>query len=161
WTSDIARMLAALKRANFGRRSAFVDALRLATDLLMKSGRDNKHLVLITDGTDSWGRSSARFEAMQRLLATDISVHVLSYTSMEIAGIEPRTKAVTNAPPPKPALPDEVVNQLPNDVKIANQRPKVGPTINTDRRMLKTMRSRKSDLEVSRQQLETLAENTN
>ena len=67
--------------------------------------------MLITDGTDSPGRSSARFDAVQRLLATDISVHVLSYTSMEIASIEPRTKNTTNLPP-KQALPDEVVNQL-------------------------------------------------
>ena len=160
WTSDKGQMLTAIKRTNFGRRSTFVDGLRLATDFLLTNPRENKHLVLITDGTDSSGRSSAKFEAMQRLLATDISVHVLSYTSMELADIEPRTKTVTNQPPPR-ALPDEVVNQLPNDVKIAAQRPKVGPTINTDRKILKTMRSRKSDLEVSQQQLEKLAENTN
>ena len=160
WSSDKEQMFAALKRAKFGRKSMFVDGLRLATDYLLKSGLDNKHLVLITDGTDSGGRSSAKFEAIQRLLATDISVHVLSYASMEIADVEPRTKTVSNTPPPK-ALPDEVVDQLPNDVKIAATRPKIGPTINTDRKMLKTLRSRKADLEVSRGQLENLAAVTN
>src|SRR6185503_17197604 len=131
-----------------------------ATDLFLKSGLENKHLILITDGTDSLGRPSAKFDAMRRLLATDISVHVLSYASMEVAAIEPRTKGTSNTPPPK-ALPDEVVNQLPNDVKIAATRPKVGPTINTDRKMLKTLKSRKSDLEISQQQLENLSESTN
>jgi len=160
WSSDKQQMFDALKRAKFGRRSMFVDGLRLATEYLLKSGLDNKHLVLITDGTDSNGRSSAKFEAMQRLLATDISVHVLSYASMEIAEVEPRTKTVSNAPPPK-ALPDEVIDQLPNDVKIAAKRPKIGPTINMDRKQLKTLRSRKTDLEVSRQQLENLAASTN
>ena len=160
WMTGKQQMLDVLKRTNFGRRSMFVDALKLATDFLVKSGLENKHLVLITDGTDSGGRSSAKFEAMQRLLATDISVHVLSYASMEAAAIEPRTKRTSNSPPPK-ALPDEVVNQLPNDVKIAATRPQIGPTINMDRKQLKTLRSRKSDLEVSQQQLENLAENTN
>ena len=160
WTADKAQAMAAIKRTTFGRRSMFVDALKLATDFMLRSGLENKHLVLITDGTDSLGRSSAKFDAIQRLLATDISVHVLSYTSMEAAAIEPRTKNTTKLPP-KPALPDEVVNQLPNDVKIANQRPKVGPTINADRKMLKTVRLRKVDLELSQQQLEKLAEATN
>jgi hypothetical protein len=160
WSSDKEQMLAAIKRTNFGRRSMFVDGLKFATDFLVKSGLENKHLVLITDGTDSGARSSAKFDAMQRLLTTDISIHVLSYASMEIASIEPRTKSVSNTPPPK-ALPDEVVNQLPNDVKVAATRPKVGPTINTDRKMLRTLRSRKTDLEVSQQQLENLAENSN
>ena len=160
WSSNKGQTLAALKRMNFGRRSMFVDALKLATDFLIKSGLDNKHLVLITDGTDSGGRSSVKFEAMQRLLATDISVHVLSYASMEAADIETRTKRTSNSPPPR-ALPDEVVNQLPNDVKIAATHPKIGPTINMDRKLIKTLRSRKADLEVSHQQLEKLAENTN
>src|SRR5437867_4103147 len=79
WTSDKKQMLAAVKRTNFGRKDVFVDALKLATDFLLKSGLENKHLVLITDGTDSNGRSSAKFDAFQRLFATDISVHVLSY----------------------------------------------------------------------------------
>ncbi|MFN0278564.1 MAG: VWA domain-containing protein [Pyrinomonadaceae bacterium] len=160
WTSDKGQILAALKRTNFGRKSVFVDALRLATDLLLKDSIENKHLVLITDGTDSNGRPSAKFDTFQRLLATDISVHVLSFTSMEAADIEPRTKRTSNSPP-RNALPDEVINQLPPDVKIAAQRPKVGPTVNMDRKLLKTLKSRKADLEVSQQQLEKLAENTN
>jgi Mg-chelatase subunit ChlD len=82
WTNNKQTALDAVRRTKFGRRSMFVDALRLATDFLQRSGLDNKHLVLITDGTDSLGRPSARFDAFQRLLATDVTVHVLSYSSM-------------------------------------------------------------------------------
>jgi von Willebrand factor type A domain len=160
WSSDRGESLAAIKRTTFGIRSAFVDAIRMATDFLLKNPIENRHLVLITDGTDSLGRSSAKFDAFQRLLTTDISVHVLSYTSMESTAIEPRTKTSSNTPP-RQALPDEVVNQLPNDVKIANQRTKVGPTINMDRKLIRTLKARQADLETSQQQLETLAENTN
>ena len=160
WTNDKAQIIDAIKRTTFGRRSMFVDALKFATDFLLKTPLDNRHLVLITDGTDSLGRSSAKFDAFQRLLGTDVSVHVISYTSMETTDIEPRTKGTSNTPPPK-ALPDEVVNQLPNDVKIAATRPKIGPTINMDRAMLKTLKQRKLELEVAEQQLEKIAENTN
>jgi len=155
WTDDKAQMLAAIRRTNFGRRSAFVDALSLATDFLLKNPLENKHLVLITDGTDSLGRSSAKFDAFQRLLATNISVHVLSYTGMEAADIEPRTKRTSNIPP-KPALPPEVQEQIP-----INKGVKVGPTINMDRTLLRRMKARKLDLETSQEQLEKLAENTN
>ena len=160
WTNDKAQIIDAIKRTTFGRRSMFVDALKFATDFLLKTPLDNRHLVLITDGTDSLGRSSAKFDAFQRLLGTDVSVHVISYTWMETTDIEPRTKGTSNTPPPK-ALPDEVVNQLPNDVKIAATRPKIGPTINMDRAMLKTLKQRKLELEVAEQQLEKIAENTN
>ncbi|MEP6789126.1 MAG: VWA domain-containing protein, partial [Acidobacteriota bacterium] len=160
WTSDRDQMLNAIKRTNFGRRDMFVDALKLATDFMLKDPLENRHIVLITDGTDSQGRSSAKFDAMQRLLTTDISVHVLSYTSMEAVAIEPRTKTVSNTPAPK-AMPDEVVNQLPNDVKIAAQRPQIGPTINMDRTLIKRMKARKAELEISQGELEKLAENTN
>jgi VWFA-related protein len=160
WTSDRAAMLAAIKRTNFGRRSALVEAIKLATDLMTRSGVDNKHMVLITDGTDSSGRPSARFDAMQRLTATDVSVHVISYTSIEAVAIEPRTKTLSNTPPPR-ALPPEVVDQLPNGVKDANTAVKIGPTVNLDRTLIKRMKARKAELEVAEEQLGKLAEDTN
>jgi VWFA-related protein len=160
WTSDKQQVLSAIGKTKFGRRSAFVDALNLSRDFLLKNPLENKHLVLITDGTDSLTTSSAKFDAEQALFATDISVHVISYTSMEAADIEPRTKAVSNSPPPQ-ALPDEVKAQLPNGAKDMATAPKIGPTINLDRTLLKTLRARKADLENSQGQLEKVAENTN
>jgi Mg-chelatase subunit ChlD len=158
WTDDRARMLAAIRRTSFGRKSVFVDALRLATDFLQRDAIENKHLVLITDGTDSAGRSSAKFDAFQRLLSTDISVHVLSYTALESEDIEPRTKSTSNTPPPR-AIPPEIEATLPNGVRKTGV--KVGPTINLDRTLIKKMRARQNDLEISQEQLEKLAENTN
>lgn len=160
WTSDKRAALDAVGRTKFGKRSNFVDAVNLGTDFMTRSGVDNKHMVLITDGTDSWGRSSARFDAFQRLLGTDISVHVISYTAMEAADVEPRTKGVTKTPPP-PAMPPEVAAQLPNGVRDRATAPKIGPTIVTDRKYLKTMRQRKADLQTAEEQLTKLAADTN
>jgi len=159
WTNNKTDIQAAIKRTKFGRKSLFVDALKLATGYLQESGRENKHLVLITDGTDSLGRSSAKFEAMQRLIATDASIHVLSYTSMEAADVDPRTKRVSNSPPPK-AMPDEIAAQLPNGARDIATAPKF-KTVNLDRTLIKKLKARKTDLEVSQQQLEKLAADTN
>ncbi len=160
WTNDKAQAVAAIKRTSFGRRSAFVDSLKLATDFLTRNPLENKHLVMITDGIDSGGKSSAKFDAYQRLIGTDISVHVISYTSMETADIAPRAAGTSKTPPPK-ALPPEIAAQLPNGARDAATAPQIGPTINMDRAMLKTLRARQADLETSQGQLEKIAENTN
>lgn len=162
WTADRQQTDQAIRKAKFGRRSAFVEAMTMATDFMMKSGIDNKHIVLISDGTDSGGRasSSGRFDAFQRLLGTDITVHVISYTQMELTDIEPRTKTLSNTRP-RPAMPPEVVAGLPPGVRDTAQMPKVGPTINMDRKQLKTMRDRKAALENAEEQLGKLSEATN
>ncbi|MDM7921500.1 MAG: VWA domain-containing protein [Pyrinomonadaceae bacterium] len=160
WTTDKGETLAAINRTKFGLRSAFLDAVRLGADLLTKEGVENRHLVLITDGTDSFRDPRSREKIFRDLLATDINVHVISYTRMEITDIEPRTKAVSKAPP-RPALPPEIAQQLPNGARDIATAPKVGPTISLDRKHLDTMKRRKADLELAENQLLTLTENTN
>jgi len=161
WTADKARSLAAIaKRTTFGRRSAYIDALKMATEFLLRDPIENRHLILITDGTDSLGQSSAKFDAFQRLKTTDISVHVISYTSMEAASIEPRTRGISNTPAPK-AMPPEVAAQLPNGARDAAQAVKIGPTISLDRTLIRRMKARQADLEGSQEQLEKLSEDTN
>ena len=160
WTTDKQQLNAAIGRTKFGKGSAFIDALNMAREFLIKSDADNRHLVLITDGTDQSGDISKKNAAMRRILSTDIAVHVISYTAMEAADIEPRTKRLSNSPPPK-AMPDEIAATLPNGVRDIAQAPKVGPTINMDRELLKKLRDRKADLELSEEMLGTLVENTN
>ena len=159
WTNDKSEIARAIGRTKFGRRSEFVYALNLATDFLLKNPLENKHLVLITDGTDSNSNDVRKRDAMRRLLSTEISVHVLSYARLEAEDITPRTKMITNSPPPK-AMPDEVAAQLPNGVRDVATAPKA-KTINLDRTLLRKLRARKTDLENSEKQLEGLAENTN
>jgi Mg-chelatase subunit ChlD len=162
WTTDKARTLEAIaKKTNFGRRSVFIDALKIATDFMLRDPIENRQMVLITDGTDSLGQSSARFDAFQRLKTTDISVHVLSYTSMEAAIIEPRTRTISNTRP-REAMPDEVRDQLPKGgPQEAAKRPKIGPVINLDRTLIKKLKARQADLESSQEQLDKLCEDTN
>jgi VWFA-related protein len=160
WTTDRHQLSACIKKTNFGRRDSFVDALGMARDFLMRNPADNRHLVLITDGTDSKPGTSAKFDAFQRLAETDISVHVISYTSLEAADVDPRTKTLSKSPPPS-ALPQEVKDQLPNGARDSANAPKIGPTINLDRSLIKRMKARKADLLDSEDKLEKLAESTN
>jgi len=161
WTND--KELAAKildTKANFGRRSVFVNALETATKFLQKTPLDNRHLVLITDGTDSFNNSAERNAAMKNLLATDINVHVVSYTQMELADIEPRTKGISTTPPPK-AMPDEVKLTMPKGIQDMMNATRIGPAINTDREFLKKMRERKTTLIESEKYLAAVARDTN
>jgi hypothetical protein len=160
WSTDKEQISKAIGRTKFGLRSAFVDALDLAREYLSAGDLDNKHLVLITDGTDSSAGLSKKNAAMRRLLSTDIAVHVISYAQMEAVDIEPRTKTLSKTPPPQ-AMPPEIKAQLPNGARDMATAPKIGPTINLDRALLKKMKERKADLETSEEMLEALAVNTN
>lgn len=146
-------------KANFGRRSVFINALNTATKFLQKTPLENRHLVLITDGTDTFNNLTERNAAMQNLLATDINVHVFSYTKLELTDIEPRTKGISKTPKIE-VMPDEIKATLPNgvrDVALA----KASVTINTDRAFLKKMRERKTSLLDSEKYLTELSKDTN
>ncbi len=159
WTNKEEALTVLKSKANFGKRSVFIDALETATKFLQKNPLENRHLVLITDGTDTFNKLSERDAAMKNLLATSINVHIISYTQLERADIEPRTKGISNTPPPK-ALPDEVAAQMPNGVRDLNRATRI-LTINTDRAFLRKMRKRKQDLIDSEKYLAALAKDTN
>ena len=159
WTSKEEALKILGAKANFGRRSVFINALAAATKFLQKMPLDNRHLVLITDGTDTFNNSAERGAAMRNLLATDINVHVFSYTKLELNDIEPRTKGISKTPLPK-AMPDEIRAQLPNGARdIAMARG--GVSINTDRAFLRKMRERKTALLDSEKYLAALSKDTN
>ena len=160
WTNKANGLKQLNEKLNFGRRSVFIDALELATEFLKKSPVENRHLVLISDGTDSFNDAAERQQAVNRLLASSISVHVISYTALEREKIEPRAKNTTKNPLPK-ALPPEVAQQLPNGARDMATAPNVGPTIVTDKKFLNTMRARKQSLIDAEKFMSDLSSDTN
>ncbi len=159
WTTKENALKLLNGKANFGRRSVFFSALETATKFLQKSALDNRHLILITDGTDSLNNLSEKDAAMKNLLTTDINVHVISYTQMELADLAPRAKGTSKVPPPK-AVPDEVTATLPIGIREMNRGANI-LTINTDREFLKKMRERKKSLADGEKYLASLAADTN
>jgi VWFA-related protein len=160
WTTNKTEALTILKtKANFGKRSVFFNALETATKFLQKSRLDNRHLVLITDGTDTFNNKTQRDAVMQNLLATDVNVHVISYTQLERADIEPRTKGIATSPSPK-AIPAEVAGQMPNGVRDTAVTANI-LSMNIDRVFLRKMRERKQELIDGEKYLAALSKDTN
>lgn len=159
WTNKEEAVKILSSKANFGRRSAFYQALQEAAAFMNKSALENRHLVLISDGTDTFNDSSEKQTALKSLLATDINVHVISYTRLERADIAPRAQGVSKTPPPK-ALPGEVAATMPNGIRDMNTAPRT-LTINTDRAFLKKMNERKQELIDGEKYLSEIARDTN
>ncbi len=162
WSTDKNAVLAAIGTASFGRRSAFADAIELSKKMLLREDIENRHLVLITDGTDTVAEPGVRNAALRSLLSTDINVHVISYATLEAQAVSPQTKRVSDDPPPK-AVPDVIAIGIKNS-QSRSQDPisnTVGPTINMDSKMLKNARDRKTDLRMSEAILTKIAEDTN
>ncbi len=159
WTGKAEAVKILDSKANFGKRSVFTGALDAATKFLQKTPLENRHLVLITDGTDTFNNQTERNAAMQNLLATDINVHVVSYTKLELIDIEPRTKSVSKSPLPK-AMPDEVKATLPRGIQDMMNAP-IRVSVNTDREFLRKMKERKTSLIESEKYLAALSKDTN
>jgi len=160
WMSKAEALKILNTKANFGRRSVFINALDMATKFLQKTPLENRHLVLITDGTDTLNNLADRNAAMQNLLSTDINVHIFSYTQMERAQIAPK-KSIFKGGEPKPQrLPEEVLMTLPKDIQAMMRIPRLG-SINTDREFLRKMKERENALIESEKYLAELSKDTN
>ena len=162
WSTDKNVSIAAIGKTKFGKRSALADAIELAKQMLTRGDVENRHLVLITDGTDSVATAKEKSDAVNSLLSTDINVHVISYAHLEAKDIAPRAGRLSKNPPPK-AVPDVVAIGIQNSAgrskdPVSN---KVSPTINIDQKMLNKVRARKADLEQSEAVMAKIAENTN
>lgn len=156
WTDKATALKLLNTKANFGKRSMLYNALAAAVKFIRKTATDNRHLVLISDGTDSLNNQTEKDQAMRNLLTTDISVHVLSYTQMELADIAPRAKGISKTPVRIGLPPGAVPNPTRSEPVISS-----GVTINTDREFLKRMRARKKSLEEAEKFLSDLATDTN
>jgi hypothetical protein len=157
WTNDKAQLLAALnKNLAFGKRSRFVEALNLAVKFFDKSNLENRHLVLITDGLDSTSDDSQRRAAIRNLQATDINVHVLSYTKMEQTVVAQRIRSVQGGGTQRKELPPGAEPPVQGQTRTYPVM-----TINMDRAMIRKIRERGENLARSEKALTELSDNTN
>lgn len=155
WTSDKDLLKSILdKRMNFGLRSRFTDALKLATDFLGKVDTENRHLVLISDGLESVATQEQKIAAIKSLTSENINVHVFSYTGLEQKVVAERRKSIRGGGKNAIDLPPGADNpSIVKGVPIA--------TINTDRAMVKKNEERGESLKKSEQDLIRLSEDTN
>ncbi len=159
WTTSKFKVFQDLdKKLIFGRRSMFSDALNLAARFLSNSERENRHLVIISDGTDSFWSDERRESEMNMLLRTNINVHVISYTALEKEVVEERTSLVQKGSGVR-AMPEEIAQTLPNGVRDTATAPK-SVSVNTDVEMIKSIRDRERALEKAEEYLLKLSTDT-
>jgi VWFA-related protein len=82
WTSERAAAARAVKsKLVSGSGSNLSRAIKRATEMLAERPVGNRHLVLVTDGIDT--ASSKEYEdAVKRLIASQATLHVISYTAV-------------------------------------------------------------------------------
>ncbi len=171
WTTDKTQIFDVLeKKLSFGRKSVFNQALDSAIKFFYKTPLENRHLVLVTNGADSVNDSLLRASVAANLTASDINVHVISYTNLQKDSIASR-KAIFIEGEWKPRrLSEEIVETLP-DWKGSGKKKRVSPrdmakmlrlgSITLDRERIKRARNDKNQLESDEKFLTTIAEDTN
>ncbi|HEX8685281.1 MAG TPA: vWA domain-containing protein, partial [Pyrinomonadaceae bacterium] len=82
WTGDRAQASRAVRsKLASGSGSNLSRALRRAVEMLAEQPIGNRHLVLVTDGIDTAG-SKEYDEAVRRLIASQTTLHVVSYAGV-------------------------------------------------------------------------------
>jgi VWFA-related protein len=162
WTQDKQFLYKILdeKKLGFGKRSVFNQALYTAVKFFQKTPLENRHLILITDGIDTFNDQKVKDSAMKILLSSDINVHVISYTALQQNELEPKKSVLQKGEPAPRRLPEEVIIALPKDQQIMARMPRLG-SVNLDREMIRRRKAESSSLKTSEAFLTTLAEDTN
>ena len=98
WTPERALAARSVKsKLASGSGSNLSKAIRRATELLAETPIGNRHLVLVTDGIDTASSKDSE-DAVNRLIAAQTTLHVISYTAVAGQAKQPWWKA----PPEEP-----------------------------------------------------------
>ncbi len=162
WTRDkeFLNEILDYRKLGFGRRSAFNSALDSAVNFFQNSPLENRHLILITDGIDSFNDTKLKEAWQKNLLSSDINVHVISYTTMQQSVLAPKKSIWQKGEPTPRRLPEEVLIALPKDQQQILRMPRLG-SINTDRAMIRKRKQESESLKKSEKLLTAIAEDTN
>ena len=114
WTSDLSKLSPVLDtKLLSGRRAYLSDALVAAARRFDEMPAGNRHIVLITDGVETAGGKFDRQEALRRLGAANVVVHVISYGVVSRGDLRKAREIFQNRD--KSITPDEAVASLPAD----------------------------------------------
>jgi len=114
WTSDKGQVTHVLDTGLLsGKRAALSPALDAAVNQFRTQPVGCRHLVLVTDGVETPGTKPRRAEAIERLLASNATVHVISYTKVSRESTNQALRIARNRD--KSTTPDDAINSLPGD----------------------------------------------
>ncbi|MDQ3374327.1 MAG: VWA domain-containing protein [Acidobacteriota bacterium] len=172
WTTDKTQIQDVLeKKLEFGRRSVLNQALDAAVKYFYQTPLENRHLILITGGTDSFNDVALRDLVSKNLIASDITVHVISYTQLQQNATKSQ-KSIFQEGEYKPRrLPEEIVETLPKPRRGNSKKQEVTPrdmakmprlgSITLDRERNRRGREDSDRLTTGEQFLTKISEDTN
>lgn len=127
WTPERAAAARAVKsKLASGSGSNLSKAIRRATEMLAGTPVGNRHVVIVTDGIDT-ASSKDREDAVKRLIASQATLHVISYTA--VAGEAVKQPWWKN-PPEKPGATQARADQATVGIDPTRPPGMRGPGIN-------------------------------
>ena len=114
WTTDRESVYANLDKKLFSSKGArFAQGLNAAVNLFSTRPLENRHIVIISDGLESVAGETAVREAMQNLLAANVTVHVISYTKLEGQAAQKSAQRLKiGKGDTKPRIPEEIFEDM-------------------------------------------------
>lgn len=113
WTKKSEFDSASLDKLFSGRRSRFTEAVNAAIEVFKSRPTDNRHLVLISDGVESVADEAEHQQALQNLLAANITIHIISYTQLEEQSAIKATRRIKiNKEKTPPRVPDYIMDVI-------------------------------------------------
>lgn len=177
WTNDFDSVKTILERKLFsGKRTRFSEGLNKAVEMFKSRPLENRHLVLISDGSDNIANEEVRQKAIQNLIAANITVHVLSYTELEKqASQKTKQKFKLGDGKTKPRVDSmiwedivrgipiaggaETIEKIREHLRMLNQSQAIF-VIDMDRERRKLIEQKREEWSKSQNRLEKLAEDT-
>ena len=171
WTSDFGSATAEMdKKLLSGKRSRFSEALNAAVGMFKARPMENRHLVLISDGLETVADQTAQQEALRKLLAANITVHVISYTQLEEQLAQKSTQRIKLGDgKTKPRVPEYIFDDMLRGINISPEQKRFLKTmneaqaiviVNLDNAMIRAVRQKREAWRTSEAKLQNLAEDT-
>jgi VWFA-related protein len=162
WTTKREDATLAIKAKLFsGKRSRLTDALLAAATKMKEVPSGTRHLVLITDGVAAAADDGSLAAAIEQVLNSNITVHVISYTAIGRKAIQkrnPLVKITTEKRRTAKDIADEIMN--PTQPSEQQKKNKLYLVIDTDIAMRRRRAQYKEATQESEQWLSSLAEET-
>ncbi len=171
WTNTRDEIYANLDRRLFmGKRSRFAEALNAAVRKFEAKPLENRHLVLVSDGLESVREEEDVRNALQNVLAANITIHVISYTALQLENSKKSTKRFRiNKEKTPPRVPEFIFEDILRGLPVSqkekeflrnlNNAQRIG-ILNMDKEMLRFIEQTRRAWQESEKALETLADDT-
>jgi VWFA-related protein len=163
WTTSTEGIQQVLKTKLFGgKRGRLSEAMVAAARMFKDKPAGSRHVVLITDGIETPGGKVAYSTAVKQLIASQATVHIISYTALVHEAITGRYKQGivrggdgvqrdSRVGAANPTMPSPDINRSPS-YTVA--------TIDTDRAMRRWYKQYDEDAQANEQRLKSLADET-